>query len=553
VEELKVEIVRSLVPAVLTLLVSFPAAAEPPGRTVIRVLSTNDLHGAVDGVEMPELAGPSKRLGGLEFLAGLEKKLVAEAPDRTLLLDVGDCFQGALPVNLAEGVPCVTFRNLAGYDASTLGNHEFDYLDCGPDVPGTPPANPRCALEAALAQARQPVVLANVSPAPKGTVPYVVLVKAGVKIGLTGVVTTETPKIANPGGTLGLEFGDPVAAVAAVLPRMRAEGATVIVVLAHLEGGCGLDGPDPKCRIRGELGRLADAFGPGEVDLIVAGHAHAVLATTGHKVPVIETTGQGMNLARAEIEVDAKTGKAVEGGVRILPQAPVCRAEGVPAGTDLSKAAPACAVAGLSPSDPGTKALREQLDAAVAEVCAELVTEAKEDLLNPRRPETPLGDLTADLMREAIPGTDFAVINSGAVRDGLRAGPVSMCDLHRVWPFEDRLVIVTLSGAEVATWLGGLQDRSIAVSGLVLAREKDGKWTAMDGGGKALDPARLYRVATSLYVMRSGRYGDFTKVPPDRVRVADDRTYRDAIKRVMKARGPLTVPAGDRLRIPEGR
>ena len=544
-----------------------PACARDADVVTLTVLSTNDFHGSVDGIEDPELAGKGRVLGGLDRLAGLVARLRAGAPGPVLLVDAGDCFQGGLAVNQGEGSSCVKMFNLLGYAAVTLGNHEFDYLDVGPDAADLPPKDPQGALKKALGAATYPIVVANLrdsktgrTPDWPGLKPYVVVDTGGIKVGITGVLTPDVAMVTNPGATAGLDVIDPVTAVREWLPKMRAEGAGVVVVLAHLTGSChgaeGGKGGLGACRVSGDLGRLASAFNPGEVDLIAAGHSHVSIAGAKQAVPVMEAAAQGRFVGHAEIRVDRASGRAVAGGVRVLAPVPICRVED----PDSRVCAPSWAgYSGVA--EPGAEAakLLAEIDGAIAGVCNEVVATLPRDILHGLGPETPLADLTADLMRAADsveaggtgPG-EVAFTNMGSIRDSLRAGPLTVCDLHRVWPFEDPLIEVTMTGAELTEAMRFVVvnvRKVFATSGLIIERG-GGSLVLKDPSGNPLDPARRYRVVTTSYLVRGGDKLDtvMSRLPADRFRTLSYPAYRDAFRALLKARGTVEPPEGGRIR-----
>jgi len=565
--------------AIVSLLV-FPACApamrgagtaprDGSEEVVLTVLSTNDLHGALDGVMDADLAGPGRRLGGVEYLASAVQQVRAGARGPVILLDAGDCFEGPLAVNASEGKLCHEVFSRLGYDAVGLGNHEFDYGACGPDPVDREPDDPQCALKAALATAQVPVVSANVREADSGRVPdwvrpFVVIERAGVRIGVTGVVPPDTPIVSSPGGTRGLDFVDPVEAVREVLPRMRAEGAEVIVVLAHVSGACDRVGSRPTrtgltsdCRPDGDLGRLSRELAQDGVDLIVAGHSHVFIAGAAGGVPVMEATSQGRFLARAEIRFDRRSRRVARGGVRVQAPIPVCREEFAQSGV-CSAAFPGFVRAW--PAVPEVQRFRQQAEREFEAVCQEVIGEASEDIPHGRGPETPLGDLTADLMRAAagLAGgaqADAAFVNQGAIRDGLSAGPITMCDLYRVWPFEDTLVEVRLTAAELQQIFEFVVNRLhkwFAVSGLVLAVDRRGaRVVVLDESGRPLEPGREFRVVTTSYLLRGGdRLDEFLgRLPPDRIRMLPIRSHRDAFREGIRRVSPVAAPRSGRVRV----
>jgi 2',3'-cyclic-nucleotide 2'-phosphodiesterase (5'-nucleotidase family) len=517
---------------------------------VLEVVTTNDLHGTIEPVLV---AGESPFLmGGMEHVAGWIDRLRAETPGRTLVLDGGDCFQGPLPVNASEGRLCARFFDLAGHDALTLGNHDFDYVDCGPEPLDRPADNPLCALESAYDGARTPLVCSNVEPRPRNVRPWIIMDRAGVRVGITGVVTPDTVRL-SPVGSRGMTFIDPGTAVRAVLPEMRAAGAEVIIVMAHMEGDCG-SVPDPeqpsRCRVGAELGLMADAFEPGEVDLIVAGHSHSRVVASGNVVPVVEAGEHGRWLGRARIKVRRYGGER-EVSVELLPLLPVC----VDPGSGMPETG-ACAGRPAAPGHAGVRALVAEAEASVADVCAEILGQARDDLRHVRARESPLANLAADLLRRAAADADLAVVNLGGVRGDLARGPISACDLYRVFPYDDRPQMVTVTGADLARlfeWLeaarlAGKGVSGLALSGFSLEILANGTAVLRDESGRALDPGRGYRVATSAYVLDSGRYG------PVLVEAAgESRTplsfpsVRDALASVIREMGEVEAPGLGRV------
>ncbi len=548
-------------------------AGSPGGPVTLTILSTNDLHGALDGIVVPELAGKGERLGGFAWTAGLLARLKAEDPAHTLIVDAGDCFQGELAVNLQEGLPCVRFFNAVGYDVRTIGNHEFDYVGCGPEAPGKASGDPRCALQKVLAASSHPVVVTNVRQTPSGrrvgwpnVVPWLVKDVGGIRVGIAGVVTPNAPRVSNRAGSAGLDFTDLPGEVHQAVQALRGAGATVVIVLAHVTGQCprggSMPGPgDAGCDVDGELKAMVGALKPGDVDLVVAGHSHAWLAGERMAVPVMETPGQGMFVGRARVSLDPGTGRALQGGVRVEPPVPVCRVA-----DDASKVCGARypGFAGVAVPLPAVVAVVAEAQATVAPICAEVVAEAVEDILTHRGLETPLGNLTADLLREAAPveagpdgrihGADLAFLNQGSVRDSLRKGTVTRCDLHRVWPFDDGLVEVRLTGAEVqrlaAFWVDTVH-KIPAVSGVQITRNRDGTTVVGTPDGQPLDPGKEYRAVTTSYLLNGGDRLDafLGQLPEGRVRkLVGDATYRDAFARLLKARGRISAPGIGRIR-----
>jgi 2',3'-cyclic-nucleotide 2'-phosphodiesterase/3'-nucleotidase len=222
---------------------------------------------------------------GLVRVAGLVEAARAETPN-CLLFDNGDTFQGGGMGDLsADGAspggaphPMIIAMNALGYDAATLGNHDFDY---GIEL-----------LDAVLADARFPIVLAN-AQCPGNGEPFkprhVILEREfedldgahhKIRIGVTGTVPPQVAKWNRSVLNGDLIFGDAVAATAHEAALLKAEGADIVVVLAH--SGLGNEpatqtGDEVDCAPENaaENAALAIAALPG-VDVVIAGHTHEV-------------------------------------------------------------------------------------------------------------------------------------------------------------------------------------------------------------------------------------------------------------------------------------
>ncbi len=260
-----------------------PALPAAPDQIHLRLLATTDLH--VHILPYDYYADRPTETIGLVALAGLIGQARAGARN-TLLLDNGDVLQGS-PMGdyIAEvrGVgpdrihPAIAAMNVLGYDAATLGNHEFNY---GLDY-----------LKACLAGTRFPVVCANVltrtgsEPLNDETLlpPYVILTRemtdgAGrphsVRIGVIGALPPQILVWDRTHLEGRVDTRDIVETIAARVPQMKAEGAEIIIALCH--SGIGpvqpLDGM--------EHAATAVAALPG-IDAVVAGHTHLVFPVPG--------------------------------------------------------------------------------------------------------------------------------------------------------------------------------------------------------------------------------------------------------------------------------
>ena len=169
------------------------SSARGGAPVTISIVATTDVHGHLES--LPWLSGHVQNLRAVRR---------AEGGD-VLLVDAGDMWQGTLESNLGEGAAVVRAYNALGYDAVTIGNHEFDFGPVGrKTVPREPGDNPTGNIERRARQAHFPFLAANlISRAgipwtPRNIQPSTMLTVAGVRVGLVGVTTMSTPQTTDP-------------------------------------------------------------------------------------------------------------------------------------------------------------------------------------------------------------------------------------------------------------------------------------------------------------------------------------------------------------------
>ncbi len=241
--------------------------------TPISVLHNNDSHGnLVKG-----------KYVGYTQLATLIKQEEAKNPGRTLLLNAGDQIQGDammyyfkssytgkasdgtdLPPALKTN-PMMAVMNSLGYDAMTLGNHEFNF---GSDV-----------FQGVLGQAKFPILGANVSDTGayglaaanggKGVQPYIEKDLDGIKVGIVGITNHRVPNYELPSNIPGLTFSNPLTAAQTENSALRAKGADVVIDLTHI--GFTEDPGSVDVDKNVDTNLAAEVSG---VDAVIGGHSH---------------------------------------------------------------------------------------------------------------------------------------------------------------------------------------------------------------------------------------------------------------------------------------
>ncbi|MDV7144622.1 bifunctional 2',3'-cyclic-nucleotide 2'-phosphodiesterase/3'-nucleotidase [Tropicimonas sp. TH_r6] len=262
-----------------SLIALHPYSARAAGNQAhLRIMETTDLH--VHVFPYDYYSDKPRDTVGLSRTASLINGIRAEATN-SLLLDNGDFLQGnpmgdyiAYERGMKDGDthPVITAMNTVGFDASTLGNHEFNY---GLDF-----------LEKSLAGAEFPIVSANVvkemggSPIADTTMlkPYVILereielgdgTKAPIKIGVIGFVPPQIMNWDRRHLEGNVEARDIVETAQAYVPQMREEGAELILALSH----SGIAGADP---VDGMENASTAVAGVDGIDAVLTGHHHLV-------------------------------------------------------------------------------------------------------------------------------------------------------------------------------------------------------------------------------------------------------------------------------------
>jgi 5'-nucleotidase / UDP-sugar diphosphatase len=426
------------------------------GQVNLRILYVNDFHGFAEPYK-PASTGPT--LGGVAYLAGAVDQARRGRP--SLLLAAGDMIQGNSWANLFQGKSVIDVMNAMKFDAMVVGNHEFDF---GMKV-----------LKERIAQARFPILGANV----KGLAalkPYVVKQLSGVRVGIIGVVTDDTPVATHPRNVMGLTFTTPEIAVKKYLPELKAK-ADIVVVLSH----CGY-----------EADRELAARVPG-IDVIVGGHSHTKILQPEvvNRTIIVQAWEHAKALGILDLEV--KDGKVVAHQGELKEITP----EG-------------------GAADPQVAKIVAKYAAQVGEKLCQPVGETQVDLngQDVRLKETNLGNFIADTLRETAKA-DAALINGGGIRTGIPRGKIAVKDAYEVLPFDNYLVAIKLTGAQLKAALehgvSRLPEPSGAfpqVSGLTFTYSPGApagsRVKEVTVGGQPLDPQKSYVVATNDYLVAGG-------------------------------------------------
>lgn len=515
------------------------------GARTLTIIGTNDLHGAVD--RLPLLAG---------FIENVREARKADGGG-VLLVDAGDMFQGTLESNLAEGADVVRAYNAIGYDAVAIGNHEFDFGPEGPDVTAkAADDDPRGALKARVHEAKFPFLVSNINDAKTGNrikwqnMPSSVLLEiAGTMVGVIGASTESTPFTTMPANFSGLVMAPTARAIAADAQALRARGAQVVVVVAHIGSAC-KDTSKPadlsSCKTDEELFKVIGDLPKGLVDVWVGGHTHAKVAHRIENISTIESLSSGRAFGRVDLRI---TDTHVS-GVQIHEPQLLCPldAEGNPAPLadchpDAYEGKPVVPNADVQKiADEASARAAPRRDEKLGVTVTSILTKSY-------ALESAEGNWFTDLMLAARPDAQLALTNGGGLRADIPAGELTYGRLYEAMPFDNRFAVVEVKGKHVRRLVTTNIQRGSGFyswGGLVAkARCKDGELAVdIKVGGKPLSDDATYKIVTSDFLASGGDMSIFGRLKlPEGAVTMTDVIIRDAIADVLRKKKGKVEPA----------
>ncbi|WP_078394226.1 5'-nucleotidase C-terminal domain-containing protein [Shouchella patagoniensis] len=361
----------------------------------VRILHTNDSHGrAFEG-----------EFDGMGF-AKLKTMIEENQGEHSLLLDAGDTFHGTTFATLDQGESILKTYNQIGYDALVPGNHDFNYgLD---------------RLQELAEMANFPVIGANVLDASGDPLfePYILREVNGVTLGIFGLSTPETAYKTHPDNVKEVVFDDPSVTAARMVKELEEEDVDVIIGLSHL--GIDESSVDTSEKVAAEV---------QGIDVIIDGHSHSILThgvEAGNETLIASAGEYVQNLGIVELTFEED--ELVEKKAWLMNQEDA----GEP--------------------DEEVESLLTDMEANQQELLAEVVGKTAIKLNGEREhvrvEETNLGNLIADVLREAT-DADIALTNGGGIRASIAPGQITKGDLVSVSPFGNFGVTKEVTGAQL--------------------------------------------------------------------------------------------------------
>lgn len=503
-----------------------------PGQPLeLVLLHTNDTHSYVAGRDKYGNAcvASADCTGGMGRIATVVRD-ERRAEDNVLVVDAGDQFQGTLFFTVNGWSMLADLDNLVGYDAATLGNHEFD-RGCEP-------------LAGYIRALHYPILAANLTPGPDCPLhalsirPYTVRTIRNVKVGLIGLANPDIASLAAP--CPQTRFIGSADALRKAVAELERQGVDHVIVLSHL--GLPVD-RELACTVDG-------------VDVIVGGHTHSYLGPGSSEgpYPIVEHAPSGQPV----LVVTAKFATEYLGKLRVAFDA-----AGVPARWN---GATIRLEPGITP-DPAVEAKIADYEKPLETFRSQIL--GRNDLVFAdgmeacRKGDCLSGMIVVDAMLDygRDHGATLALTNGGGMRAPLKRGTVTQGDLLAVLPFGNMLVIREYDGAQLLAALehgvsgekgegprilqaAGLRyrfDASRPIGQRILSAEQIGA----DGKVSSLAKAGRYTVVLPVYLSQGG--DGYSMLADGKVVSAPDPMDADIVGEYIKAQSPLALPQSGRI------
>jgi 5'-nucleotidase/UDP-sugar diphosphatase len=434
----------------------------------LTILHTNDEHGWMESY---------KGSGGADGLQRLWERREGYTPDGPfLIVSSGDMWTGPAISTTLAGESMVDVMNALGYRSATLGNHDFDF---GQDT-----------IRQRLREAVFPFLGANIRLRSSGALPdyvepYTLLEINGIRVGVLGVTTVETPVDTRPTNVDDLEFRPYAEALETYVPEMRAAGADLIIVAGHICGS--------------EAEALAETASGLGIPLIAGGHCHEQIVGSVGGVTLIESGSFLQGYTRVDLLVDTAQDRVVEMHAEYKP----------------------------NKRGAGDPEMAARIDSWARQLPAGMLDPIGYAGENIDRQSPEMRRLLLEAWLEADPQADVALASARYVQQDLLPGEVTQATLIGILPTENQLVRIELTGEQL---LATLESRRPLVAGM--SETPDG-WRLSNG--KPIDPQATYRVLLPDTLYLGGNYYDVARFDPSPTSTGID--WREPTLALLRALG----------------
>ena len=513
-----------------------------PKKRTIAIMYTNDIHGYFfpKKSKIPENKSRVYEVGGMEYLSSYSNILRSEFKDNFIWLDGGDIFQGGFETKLSNGTLMTKYFNYENVSASTIGNHEWDY---GQNY-----------LKERLKESNFPYIVSNIfSTSTKSNkvfqnqITYKIFDINHIKIGVIGITTLYT-RNTTKGDLHGIKIIDYEDIVKQYTKLLKKDfGVNAVILLFHGGLTCkkndktkdilklklwNVNNSNNYCDGYGELAiflknyfndvnnnnNISDEF---KIDLILSAHTHAPNHYFFNYLPVVANINNGKYFSVVYLSFD-ENGKLNSNDVNIESPIPVC--------SEVFSEAKQCDLKTLGNKDNFVlgEIRKFNFHGITIEKNKNVINEfyffrnltkqyeqmkiikINSDLYTEKLKETPLGNFLSDFMRNHT-DSDVAIVNSGVCRSMWQKGTVNGKMVEDMFPFEDSLTSVSMTGKELIKTLEIIQtgtNQIFEVSNLIQFMDKKKKKliNVTFADGSKIDENKVYKVAVTYFLLPN--YGD---------------------------------------------
>lgn len=513
---------KLLISFLIALAISTPVYSEVLRDLNLTILNTNDVHGRLAPINYNT---SKQNAGGIARRAVLIKHL-KQNNAKVLVLDAGDMAQGSLYYNFFSGIPDIKYMSEIGYDAATLGNHEFDK--------GIP------ALANMLSGANFPILSSNVrfigdKKLDQLVKDYIIKEYNEFKIGIIGVTTPDLKTLTT--SAPDIEVYDDIKTVKKIVNNIKNK-VNLIVLLSHV-------GADEDINIAKAI---------PDIDIIVGGHSHTFInkpievSGTKHKTIIVQDGEFGINLG--SIDLNIKKNEIVSYKYKIIP-VNTC----ISSDDNIEK---------------DVNLLTKKVEDMAYSIIGVLKTSAETSKNHSDNKLNTAGALVVNAIKSKFPEVEAVMINTGSIRTSLNAGNITYGEIIEFFPFDNVVEIVDLNGKQIKSILETsaqgisngekhfLQTLGIeytinsSMPAQILSKQGDkilkegNRISDIKIGGKPVLNNKYYTIATNDFIKAGG--DSFTQFKKVKSSIKTECHIQDLIIEYIKNNSPLSLEIKDNIK-----
>ncbi|MCX7641101.1 MAG: bifunctional metallophosphatase/5'-nucleotidase [Elusimicrobiales bacterium] len=453
----------------------------------ISIYHTSDVHGMYSSQQAKwDKTNSTRSIGGFAALMSVVKK----DPNKYILLDSGDMFQGTPEGNITKGMATIEFMNMLGYSAALVGNHDYDFGEEN--------------LKNLIKSAKFPFLGANVYLKNEKSInylkPYTIINIGKRKLAVLGIAGQHTKTSTLPSNVSHLNFKDEARETKKWVEEINSKyNPDALIILAHI-------GINPTLsqqivdvstynftNIKNTTIEIARAA--KTATLILGGHNHTGLIKGWNdsqtNTMICESYWGLSHVTKAEIEFDEQSGKVKNTSCTLIP---LWIDE---TGEDINV---------LKKFDEIYTNVSKEMNKVIGKAIYPLNYESNTF-------DNPIGNFVTDIIRWKA-NTDIAFQNAGGVRNVINEGEIKLRDVYQVMPFENTIVILKMTGNDIYELIKDNirpNRTSMYISGIKVKykinQEDKAEIIEIIKDGKQIEPNKTYTVATNNYLTSGGSGG----------------------------------------------